>query len=217
MANREKIAVGEYYHIYNRGADKRLIVGDVNDVQRFVQSLEFFNSKEPVKSLREIIDSKNNKRTKPLVEVICYALNPNHYHILVKEISEGGISEFMKRLGGGYTWYFNNRHRRSGVLFQGRFKSVHVKSNEQLLHLSAYINLNDKTHQISGSTAGRVRTSWDEYTGKAKRNICKKGIILEQFKSIKDYKDFAEASLKEILEAKNAKKDPEMLIGRYFF
>ena len=67
-----------------------------------------------------------------LVQIICYCLNPNHYHLLLKEIKDGGISEFMKRVGGGYTWYFNNKHKRSGTLFQGRFKSVHIKSNEQL-------------------------------------------------------------------------------------
>src|SRR3989344_7025083 len=136
MANREKIAIGEYYHVYNRGVDKRSIVKDAKDTERFMKSIEFFNTLEPVLSLRDVVSTKNDKNTKPrepLVEIICYKLNPNHYHFLLKEIHEGGISEFMKRLGGGYTWYFNNRHKRSGALFQGRFKSVHIKSNEQLL------------------------------------------------------------------------------------
>lgn len=220
MANREKIAPGEYYHIYNRGVDKRIIVKDRQDAERFMQSLEFFNSKKPIISLREFISSENDKNIKPdekLVEIICYDLNPNHYHLLLKEIHEGGISEFMKRLGGGYTWYFNNKHKRSGALFQGRFKSVHIKSNEQLLHVSVYINLNDKAHKISGSTAGNVKSSWNEYMGKSVRNICTKEIILGQFRSVKEYKDFAESSLKEILKAKKDKGGLEMLIGRYFF
>jgi len=220
MANREKIALGEYYHIYNRGVDKRLVTKDGKDVERFMQSLEFFNSKNPVISLREIISNENNKNIKskdPLVEIICYCLNPNHYHLLLKEIHEGGISEFMKRLGGVYTWYFNNKHKRSGALFQGRFKSVHIKSNEQLLHTSVYVGLNYKVHNISGSTAGRVRSSWDEYAEKTSSNICTKEVILEQFKSIKDYKDFAESSLKEILKAKINKKGEEMIIGKHFF
>jgi REP element-mobilizing transposase RayT len=220
MANREKIAVGEYYHIYNRGVDKRSIIKDDKDAERFSQSLEFFNSKDPIISLREVVSSENNKNIKfrdPLVEIICYCLNLNHYHLLLKEIHEGGISEFMKRLGGGYTWYFNNRHKRSGALFQGRFKSVCIKSNEQLLHTSVYVGLNWKVHNISGSTAGRIRSSWDEYMKKTSRNICTKEVILEQFKSAKDYKSFAEVSLREILKAKINKRGEEMIIGKYFF
>ena len=220
MGNREKIAPGEYYHIYNRGTDKRLITKDNKDIERFMQSLEFFNSKEPIISLREIISDENNKDVKlkdPLVEIICYCLNPNHYHFLLKEIDEGGISEFMKRLNGGYTWYFNNKNKRSGVLFQGRFKSVHIKSNEQLLHVSAYINLNDKVHKISGSTAEKVRSSWDEYIGKLGKKICNKEIILGQFKSTKEYKNFAESSLVQILRFKKDKDSPLMLIGKHLF
>jgi putative transposase len=217
MANREKIAPGEYYHIYNRGTDKRPITKDDKDIERFMQSLEFFNSKEPIISLREIISNENIKPKDPLVEIICYCLNPNHYHFLLKEIDEGGISEFMKRLNGGYTWYFNNRHKRSGVLFQGRFKSVHIKSNEQLLHVSAYVNLNDKVHKISGSTAEKVRSSWNEYIGKSNRNLCKKEIIQGQFKSIKEYKNFAESSLVQILRLKKDKNSPLMLIGKHIF
>lgn len=220
MANREKIALGEYYHIYNRGVDKRLITKDGKDVERFMQSLRFFNSKDPIISLREVVSVENNKNIKtkdPLVEIICFCLNPNHYHLLLKEIHEGGISEFMKRLGGGYTWYFNNKHKRSGALFQGVFKSVRIKSNEQLLHTSVYISLNWKAHKISGETAGRVRSSWDEYIEKTSSNICAKEVILGQFKSIKDYRVFAESSLKEILKAKINNIGQEMIISKHFF
>ena len=217
MANREKIAVGEYYHIYNRGVDKRSIVKDNKDVERFIKSLELFNSREPIISLRDAISSKDKKHESPLVEIICYDLNPNHFHLLLKEINEGGISEFMKRVGGGYTWYFNNRHKRSGVLFQGVFKSTRIISNEQLLHVSVYINLNDKAHKISGETAGKTKSSWQEYTGEDDKNICAKEIIFDQFKSINDYKDFAETSLKEILKVKQNDRDLEMLIGKHFY
>lgn len=219
MANREKISIGEHYHIFNRGVDKRTIIKDSEDAERFVQSLKHFNSKEPVRSLREIISNneKHVNSNEPIVKIISYILNANHFHLLLEEINAGGISEFMKRLGGGYTWYFNNKYKRSGSLFQGVFKSVHIKSNEQLLHLSAYINLNDKAHLISGETAGNVKSSWGEYMGKAGENICSKDIILEQFKSNKEYKDFAESSLKEILRAKENKDSIEVLIGKHFY
>jgi REP element-mobilizing transposase RayT len=220
MANREPIEIGEYYHIYNRGVDKRLIIKDSKDADRFIKSLEFFNSKEPVLSLRDVLSDENYKNKKindVLVQIVCYNLNPNHFHLILKEINEGGISEFMKRVGGGYTWYFNNRNKRSGSLFQGRFKSVRIKSNEQLLHTSVYVNLNWKVHKISGSAAVNVRSSWNEYMGKTFQNICKKNIILGQFNSIADYKDFAESSLGEIFKAGEDENDLEMLIGKHFF
>jgi putative transposase len=135
----------------------------------------------------------------------------------LKEISEGGISEFMKRLGGGYTWYFNNKYRRSGNLFQGTFKSIRIESNEQLLHLGAYINLNWKVHKISGLTAGKIRSSWEEYLGKSKENICAKEIILKQFKSVKDYKNFTESSLEKILKIREEINKEELFIGRHLF
>jgi len=220
MANREKFAIGEYYHIYNRGVDKRETIKNPTDAKRFFQSLKFFNSKEPVKSLRQVISDKNSTNRKvsdALVEIVCYALNPNHFHFLLKEINDGGISEFMKRIGGGYTWYFNNKYKRSGSLFQGTFKSVRIESNEQLLHLSVYINLNWKVHKISGLTAGVEKSSWDEYMGKTNTRICSKEIILDQFKSDRDYKNFAESSLREILKTKEDKRSLEMIIGKYFY
>ena len=123
----------------------------------------------------------------------------------------------MKRIGGGYTWYFNNKYKRSGSLFQGTFKSVRIESNEQLLHLSVYINLNWKVHKISGLTAGVEKSSWDEYMGKTNTRICSKEIILDQFKSDRDYKNFAESSLREILKTKEDKRSLEMIIGKYFY
>ncbi len=218
MANREKIALGEYYHIYNRGVDKRSIFKNSSDVNRFFQSLRVFNSREPVKSLRSAsvdFHSRDVKSSNKLVEIICYCLNPNHFHLLLKEITDGGISEFMKRVGGGYTWYFNNKYKRSGALFQGTFKSVRVESNEQLLHLSAYINLNFQGHKISGLTA--VKSSWNEYIGKSNYFICDKNLILEQFGSSDKYRKFAESSLKEIVKTKENKQSIEMLIGKYFY
>ena len=216
MANREKIAVGEYYHIYNRGVDKRAIIQDTADADRFLISLKLFNTKMPVGSLREVKD-ETQKPEKSLVEIVCYVLHQNHFHLLLKEITEGGISECMKRISGGYTWYFNNKYKRSGSLFQGRFKSVHIETNEQLLHVSAYINLNDEAHRISGSTAVKGESSWTEYQGERGRDICTKEVILEQFKTTKDYIDFAESSIKEILRVKEDKNNVEMLIGKYLF
>lgn len=213
---------GEHYHIFNRGVDKRDIFGDQEDLDRFFQSITEFNTLEPIGSIHENSrggSTATHDTTIKLVEFISYCLNPNHYHFILQQMVDGGISEFMKRLGG-YTWYFNNKYNRSGSLFQGRFKSVHIDSNEQLLHTSVYVNLNDKVHSCGGSTAtgvmttGLVRSSWweyiedhgGEYPENANNVFCKKDIILDQFKNKNEYKNFSEESLKIIKENKMIKK-----------
>ncbi|MBU1956357.1 transposase, partial [Patescibacteria group bacterium] len=143
--------------------------------------------------------------SKPLVEFVCYCLNSNHYHFVLKQLVDGGISEFMKRMGG-YTSYFNEKYKRSGVLFQGIFKSKHIESNEYLLHISAYVNLNNEVHQLGGETPKLMnKSSWGEYINNKQDkqdDFCEKDIILEQFKNTLEYKKFAESSLKDIRENK---------------
>jgi REP element-mobilizing transposase RayT len=200
----------EIYHIYNRGTDKRVIFEDEYDFQRFLQSLQEFNTLEPIGSIYENSFVKKQEhaqlgnsvsKSEELVEIIAYCLNPNHYHLLLKQISDGGISKFMHRLGLGYTKYFNTKHERSGALFQGKFKAIHVNSNEYLLHLSVYVNLNYKVHLLGNSVS---KSSWKEYMGEIEKEgvICEKGIILGQFMSIKEYEVYAKNVLQGIQERK---------------
>ena len=84
----------------------------------------------------------------------------------------------MQRLGTGYTMYFNEKEKRSGSLFQGVFKSLHINTNEYLLHLSAYVNLNDRVHQLGSETSKLVKSSWREYIGDDKKEFCKKTLYL---------------------------------------
>ncbi len=209
---KDSFANGEFYHIYNRGVDKRNIFSGLSDLNRFLESVKFFNSTEPIGSIRDIRESLANSQTSDvwedrerLVDIVCYCLNPNHYHLLLCQRVNDGISEFIKRLGGGYTKYFNEKHSRDGVLFQGKFKSIRVNSNEYLLHLSSYINLNN---QINGSVLKLSKSSWDEFVNpeSAIENFChNKEIILEQFNTVYKYKTFALDVLKDIVERK--KKD----------
>src|SRR3989344_3231626 len=105
-----KFANGEFYHIYNRGTDKRVIFDDEFDFQRFLKSMKMFNCVAPIGSIYEQSfvsqESRLGGRTTKLVNLICYCLNPNHYHFLLEQVTEGGISEFIKRLGGGYAHSF---------------------------------------------------------------------------------------------------------------
>jgi len=196
---------GEYYHVYNRGVEKRAIFSDQYDVRRFLCSMEEFNTIHPIGSIYQNSFHKLRRPTSKqgkLVEFIAYCLNPNHYHFILMQVADGGISEFMKRLNGGYTKYFNDRNDRSGVLFQGRFKSVHVDTNDYLLQLSAYVNLNNHVHQLSGPASKLVRSSWGEYMDEMQKSFCEKGIILNQFKNISEYKAFAENSLQYTLDCR---------------
>lgn len=203
---------GEYYHIFNRGTDKREIFSDKYDVFRFLQSIEEFNRVETGNDIflsNRLKKNKKSGRREPtnnkLVNIICYCLNSNHFHLILEEITDGGISEFMKRLGG-YVLYYNEKYKRNGALFRGRFKSVHIGTNEQLLYCGVYVNLNNKVHKKFDGTKKHFldlipnRSSWNEYIGKSKTNFCNKDIILGESKNINSYKKDAEEILKEIKE-----------------
>ena len=206
MSRKISFVPGEFYHVYNRGTDKRNVVGDTEDVGRFMQSVEEFNSVEPIGSIYENSFYKSPHplghpmSKSKLVNLIAYCLNPNHYHLILEPKTDNGVEKFMQKLGNGYTKYFNNKHKRSGVLFQGKFKSAHIDSNESLLHLSIYVNLNNRTHQLGHLMSKLVRNSWDEYTKTGVVGLCKKNVILGQFKNQNEYKNFALDSLEYFVE-----------------
>ncbi len=196
---------GKYYHIYNRGVDKRKIFSEKKDLQRFLQSMEEFNTKNPIGSLYEnsfIKEKVLGGKTSKLVKFIAYCLNSNHYHFILTPLMEKGIEKFMQRLGTGYTMYFNEKNKRSGSLFQSKFKSKHIDSNEYLLQVSAYINLNN--YDKNGIIKKSLNTSsWVEYTQTTHFNFCEKSIILGQFKSKKEYEEFALEAWKNTCERKD--------------
>lgn len=205
-----QFATGEYYHIFNRGVDKRDVFLDEENFGRFFESMRDFNALEPIGSLHEHRFRKAGLEKEfgppePLVHIICYCLNPNHYHFLLEQVADRGVERFMQRIGTGYTKYFNAKYQRSGSLFQGKFKAAHIDSNEYLLHVSAYINLNDKVHKL-GSKASK--SSWGEYLGQISGHdsLCKKDIILRQFKDRAAYKLFALRALPRIQERKDLQR-----------
>ncbi len=115
----------------------------------------------------------------------------------------------MKRIGGGYTNYFNCKYKRSGALFQGKFKSVHIKTNAHLLYLSAYVNKNYNIHGYRADTW--EFSSLPDYLGKRKDDLCNKGVILEKFKNSEDYADFAS---KNALHMEERKEDEKYLLEK---
>ncbi|MFH1314841.1 MAG: transposase [Candidatus Uhrbacteria bacterium] len=142
MANVEFYNEG-FFHIYNRGVDKRTIFLDNEDRERFLLLMKILNDAnfKPQNSISKIqnFDTENQK---PYVRIMCYALMPNHYHFLVEQLLDEGVSLFMGRLGNAYTKYFNEKHERSGRLFESSFKAKGVKTDNYLLRLTRYIHLN---------------------------------------------------------------------------
>jgi len=215
----------EFYHVYNRGVDKRDIVLNEEDVKRFLLSMVEFNVHNPIGSIRQNSFRKSSLtrnitiQSKQLVNFICYCLNPNHYHFILEQVVDKGITKFMQRFGTGYTNYFNNKYQRTGVLFQGKFKAVHITTDAYLLHLSAYVNLNNRVHQLRSQlrspTSKLGRSSWKEYIKSKevyKGLSCKKEIVTEQFRSIEEYKKFAEDSLHNTLDRKASEKDLSVML-----
>ncbi len=145
MTRSINFATDEFYHLYNRGTEKRNIFSSDSDRKRFLTLLYICNSAKSVdlklqgRTLEEVLQID---RGPALVEIGSYCLMPNHVHLLVRAKKENGISRFMQKLMTAYTMYFNKRYERSGALFQGKFKATHVADDRYLKYLIAYIHLN---------------------------------------------------------------------------
>jgi putative transposase len=140
--------VGEKYHVFNRGVDKRTIFHNVEDYLRFYESLFWFNVEKPVSDLARAKANSSPPLADRLVAIHAYALVGNHYHIILEQLLDNGISEFIKRVAAGYTGYYNEKYRRSGVLFQGKFKRVLIATDVQYNYLTAYVNENHIVHGL---------------------------------------------------------------------
>lgn len=132
----------EYYHIYNRGNSKQLIFLDEQDRKVFQNYLYLMNMEKRVVS-RDVGEATYSYgRDKELVHIGAYCLMPNHFHILLTQKVDQGVSKFMLKLSTAYTMYFNKKYKRSGGLYEGRFKSKHVDNDIYLRYLYSYIHLN---------------------------------------------------------------------------
>lgn len=137
-------APGEYYHVYNRGNSKQKIFLSKKDYARFVTLLygtntdERFNFFDFKKGGGVFIKEINSK----LVSIGAYCLMPNHFHLLITPLSEKGLSKFMQKLSTAYSMYFNETYKRTGSLFEGKFKAKHIETDRQLKYNFSYIHLN---------------------------------------------------------------------------
>ncbi len=137
---------GNIYHVFNRGVDRRDIFLENPDYFRFIHDLYEFNDKAPAPNAYystsyDFGDNVQDNR-EPIVDILAFCLMPNHFHLLLRQREDNGITFFMRKIGCGYANYFNTKNERSGALFQGRFKAVYIQNNFQLLHIPYYIHAN---------------------------------------------------------------------------
>ena len=144
--------IEEYYHVFNRGVERRDVFLNEQDRRRFINLLYLCNSISPV-NMREVAvqgDAFAVDRKETIVQIGAYCLMTNHFHLLMREKIENGISVFMKKLGTAYSMYFNTKYSRTGALFERPFKATHASDDRHLKHLYAYIHLNPLSIQNPG-------------------------------------------------------------------
>ena len=201
MPSNRKIvfANGEYYHLFNRGVERRLVFTNKREFLRAVDLVNFYRfDKPPLRYSKFLALSEELKPNflasldEKIVEVIAFCLMGNHFHFLVKQVRDNGISKFMANFMNSYTKYFNTKYQRVGPLFQGAFKAVHIESDEQLLHLSRYIHLNPVSSFMvkSDQLKDYQWSSYPDYTGIADVNFVDSRPVMNFFKKPINYEEF---------------------------
>lgn len=213
-----ELAKEECYHVYNRGIDKREVFLNAKDYERFLLSMDLLNDENdglmiswrdykkshPKAQLTDFLKPVFRKRD-PLVEIIAYCLNPNHYHFILRQVADRGIEKFMHKIGISHTKYFNKKNKRSGYLFQGAFKSVHIDTNEYLLYLSAYVNMNNFIHGYNRKNDWPYSSLFD-YLGKRKSGFINIDTVAKQFNNPREYEKFAKNNALYMKEKKELEK-----------
>ncbi|OGE19695.1 hypothetical protein A3J19_05610 [Candidatus Daviesbacteria bacterium RIFCSPLOWO2_02_FULL_41_8] len=209
-----------YYHIYNRGVERRLVFLDQQDYSVFLRYLKEYLLPKDEEDLRKQLSSPNNtykERDKILklsrlnnfsneITLLAYALMPNHFHFFIKQKSSTSIDKFMQSLGTRYTMYFNRKYKRVGFLYQDTYKAVLIENEQQLIYLTKYIHKQISIHHSNTSSValqGRTLQGWGqassypEYLGKRKTDWVYPEEVLSYFSKTNPkltYKAFVEES-----------------------
>lgn len=202
-----------YYHIFNRGVEKRVIFIDDTDYRTFLYFIKYYLAPP---------DKKDIKMTKRSlykeVDLLSYCLMPNHFHLLLKQHSQDGMTKFVRAISTNYVCYFNIRYQRVGTLFQGKYKAVLVDNDPYLLHVSRYIHLNPRKLDRVGPWKGSdplssyPYSSYGYYLGLKSAEWIKPPEILNYFQSARkiNLQDFL--SYESFIE--NYPEDPEIALGK---
>jgi len=200
---KDPLVNNEYYHIFSRSIAKFIVFNDAEDYSRLIELIKLYRNKDfyykysafkklNISYQKDIIDSLSNRR---LVEIVAYCVMPTHIHLILKQIEDDGISKFMSKVLNSYTRYFNTRHHRKGPLWEGHFRNVRVKVDEQLLHLTRYIHLNTTSAGLVKNPLDWQYSSLPEFLEETESKICSfTGLIdmkpIKYRKFVFDQKDY---------------------------
>lgn len=182
---------GIYLHIYNKGVEERIIFNDDEDYEVFLNYLrDYLTAPKDPDSTKKVFKVNGHtfrgiphqpKNYCKDVELIAYALMPDHFHLLLHQVTRGSLEKFIRSLCTRYSIYFNKKYNRAGSLFAGPYKSVHIKNDLSLPYLTRYF------HQAGGYS------SYQEYIGSRKTSWVKPQVVLSLLKIGEgEYKDFVE-------------------------
>ncbi len=190
-------ALGEYYHIYNRGNSKQKIFNSKEDYVHFIGLLYACNQKDNFKidNLSKGDTLFDIDRNSPLVSIGAYCLMPNHFHLLITQGDDGNLSKFMQKLSTAYVMYYNKKYKRTGGLFEGKFKSQHLNTDQYLKYVFSYIHFNP---------IKLIDKEWIE-KGIKNKNITLNYLKNYQYSSFLDYSGFKRVEEK-ILDRKSFPK-----------
>jgi len=173
QVRKDKLETGYYYHIYSRSISGYKIFNNPSDFERFIEIVKLYKQSEFEykysrfktldKSIRKKIITTLKSRNDNLAKIISYCIMPTHFHMILKQEKEKGISKFMSRVLNSYAKYFNAKHHRDGALWSGRFKNRLIQNDEQLLHLTRYIHLNPVSAGLIKNPEGWSYSSYNNF------------------------------------------------------
>lgn len=177
---KQPLVTDHVYHVCTKSIAGYEVFRTVADFSRMFEMMKFYNHEKRPKKFSEYVRIKDKSEyikkhfcsQDNIVNLIAYCLMPTHIHFLLVQRKDYGISNYMKNILDSYTRYFNNKNSRKGPLWQGRFKSVHVDSDEQLLHLTRYIHLNPTSSGLVVDPEDWPYSSYNEYLNNSKSNLC---------------------------------------------
>lgn len=179
-----------FYHVVNTGIEKKLVFIDKKDIDRFTKLLDYYRFKNPPArfSFRKRQASKTDNEMVPLVQILCYSQMPDHFHLLLEEIQEGGVGKFLSLVTNSYTKYFNARYKRSGPLFKGIFKRQLLTTTDELIEASAFIHCEPVKKGLVENIRKFPFSSFPEYIGLTE-GFCQTDHILKHFPDLLSYQD----------------------------
>jgi len=178
---KEPLVTGYLYHICTKSIAGYTVFRSGKDYSRMLAIMEYYSYEGvPMKFSTYLrLGEKNRgcvwgelKSKGPVVDIVAYCIMPTHLHLVLRQLKDGGISGYMKNLLNSYTRYFNTKNHRKGPLWQGRFKSILVRTNEQLLHLTRYIHLNSTSEGLVEKPEDWPYSSYSEYVGNNENSLC---------------------------------------------